>query len=167
MTTETTNTKAKLHTSAAGTIKFSALREARKEQDKNGEPGRSVYSMRLEVEASTAGADTLRTLLEDVNDKLIVTKVKNMKLAPGNFIFNAKSINKPKVYDKNMELIASDLIPMIESGTAKVIFTTFEGKSGKGGGINLVGVQLLDYVEFQGNSAIDEADIVAQLKASQ
>lgn len=159
----TTENKTKLH-SATGTVKFAALTKARPESQ---ESDKLVYSMRLEVEPGQAGAQEVRDTLDTVNDKLIITKVKNMKLAPGHFIFNAKSINKPAVYDKDMNKLSDDLIPMIAGGTARVIFSTFEGKSGKGGGINLVGVQLLDIEEYTGTSAIDESDVLAQLRSSQ
>lgn len=167
MTNKATN-KTNLITSPVGNIKFSALRSARKEQDKaDGTPGRLLYSMRLEIEPTSAGADAFKTTLSDINDNLVVTRTKAGKLAPGHYLFNTKSINKPKVYDKDMNQIDADLIPMIESGTARVIFSSFEGKGGLGGGLNLVGVQLLDVVEFVGSEAVDESDIVAQLKANQ
>jgi len=157
MTNET-----KLHT-AEGKIKFSVLRKPRKGVDSDT----LEYSMRLEVTPESKGADTVRDTLDTVNDKLIITKEKNMKLAPGHFIFNAKSTKKPTVYDKDMNVLTEDLIPMISGGTARVIFSTFEGKSGKGGGINLVGVQLLEIDEYVGSSDINEDDVLAALRSAQ
>lgn len=150
----------KIITSPAATILFSALRKPQNVEGKEA----LQFTMRVEVEAGTEGAEDFRNVLTEINSNLLVTKTKNMKLAPGNYIFNARSTDKPAVYDREMNRIAEDEIPMINSGTARLLLTTFESKSGKGGGISLVGVQLLSIEEYLGSSGVSEDDIRAALQ---
>lgn len=158
-------TDTKTLTSPVGTILFSALRTAKQNYEKT----KMEYSLRLEIDGDAKGADEFKKALKAINRALVITEDKqgnSIVAKEGNYIINAKSINAPKVFDKDNEMLAQDEIPMITSGTAVVVLKEFTGKSGKGNGVNLVGVQLLDIVEFQGTkSTVNENELLSALKA--
>lgn len=149
----------KVITSPEGTLHFASVKDARK----NSFSGRTEYSIRIEIDGDTKGADEFRKTLKKINKNLIVEE--DAKLTKeGNYIINARSRDKPKVFDKQMNRLDDEEVPMIESGTARVLVTPFEGKAGKGGGLNLAGVQLLDIVEYQGSEPVDEDTLLEALK---
>jgi hypothetical protein len=142
-------------------IKFNRLRSPAT----NAHTGEKEYVIRSEAEQGTPGFEEWKKTLRKINKNLIVDEEEKVS-KEGNFVFNARSKDKPKVYDKHMNEIPTDEIPMISSGTARVLVTTFEGKSGKGGGLNLAGVQLLDIVEHQGSQGVDEDTLLDLMKKS-
>lgn len=158
----TAKSKKETITLPEGTIKFSVLRTPRLNEHK----GREEYSMKVYIKGSTPGAAETRKKLEAINIGLPTTKDRkgnSIVEAEGDYCVGAKSIKQPKVFDKNMQVIPADEIPMIESGKAVLVVTAFEG-SGMGGGINLEAVQLLDFTEFQGSDPVDEEQLLQALR---
>ena len=156
-------TDTKILTSPEGEILFSSLRSARK----NSFTGNLEYSMRIEIDGDSKGATEFKTALKKINKALVVTedeKGNSVVKKEGNYIVNARTKDQPKVFDKDNETLEQEHIPMVESGTARILVTSFEGKSGKGGGINLAGVQLLDITEYQGAEPVDEDELKKALK---
>ncbi len=152
-------------TSPVGDILFSSLRTARK----NAFTGNLEYPMRLEIDGDAKGATEFKTALKKINKDLVITEDKEGNSAvkkEGNYIVNARSKDRPKVYDKSNSRVAAEDVPMLEGGTARIMVTPFTSKSGKGGGINLVGVQLIDITEYQGAEPVDEEDLLKALKAA-
>lgn len=154
----------KVLASPKGEILFSSLRTARK----NSYTGNMEYSVRIEIDGDAPGASEFKTALKKINKALVVTEddTGNMLVKKeGNYIINARTQKTPSVFDKSNTKLEHELVPMIEGGTARVLLTSFEGKQGKGGGINLAGVQLLDITEFQGSEPVDEDALKQALQA--
>lgn len=151
--------KATVLTSPEGALLFASVKDARK----NSYSGRNEYSVRIEIDGKTKGAEEFKKALKKINKNLIVEEEDKLQ-KEGNYIINARSRDKPKVFDKGMNRLDDEEVPMIESGTARVLVTPFEGKAGKGGGINLAGVQLLDITEYQGSDPVDEDTLLENLK---
>lgn len=147
---------ANLLTSPVGTLNFLAHLKPRE----NNYTGNMEYSARIEIDANSAeGAEFLKTIRK-VNRNLGSDEKVSQE---GNVFINAKSKNKPKVLDAQGNVLAEDKVPMIESGTVKLIVSTFQGK--KGGGISLEAIQLVDIVEFTGSATqIDEDALAAAVR---
>ncbi len=159
-----TNANAKVLTTPVGEVLFSSLRKALSSSFK---ADTAEYSIRIEVDGDAKGATEFRNALKKLNKALVITEDKegnSIVKKEGNYIINARSQNRPKVVDKNDNVLTNELVPMIESGTVRLLVTTFEGKAGKGGGINLSAVQLVDIVEFQGSEPLSDEETLAALK---
>lgn len=150
----------KLVKSPVGAIKFSSLTTARVSKF----TGKSEYSMRLEVDGDDPGAAAFLKDIRTINKKL---GNKEDTEKEGNYFLNGKSKNKPKVYDKEMNLLAEEEIPAIESGTARLILTPFiNKKDASKSGLEMVGVQLLDIVEYVGDGQEFDDDAIKAVLAS-
>lgn len=152
-------------TTPAGEVLFSSLRTARK----NSYSGKLEYSARIEIDGDQKGAADFMKQLKKINKALVVTEDKegnSIVKKAGNYIINARSKDMPKVFDSNNTPLTAETTPMIESGTVRLLLTTFEGKDGKGGGINLAGVQLIDITEYQGSEPVNEDELQKALNAS-
>jgi hypothetical protein len=150
-------------TSPKGKFLFVNVKNARK----NAYTGNSEFAVRLEVFGSEKDSEDFKKQLKRINKSLLVTEDKegnSIVSDENNYIINGRSQNRPKVFDKDMNVIDEEELPMIDSGIGRVLLTTFESKNGKGGGINLVGVQLLDYTEYQGSAPVDEDELLNALK---
>lgn len=161
------NSTPEVLTSPEMKVIFSVLRSPRKSSFKDGE---AEYSMRGEVDGSNVSAEDFKKALKKINKSLIITEDKEGNTIvekDGNYIINARTRNKPTVFDKNNKVIPSEEVPMLESGsTVRLLLTTFQGKSGKGGGLNLAGVQLLDVIEYEGSEPVDQDTLEKALKAA-
>jgi hypothetical protein len=148
--------------SPEGTLHFASVKTPRK----NAFSGKTEYSVRLEIDGSTEEGEAFRKTLNKINKNLIVEDAEGLK--EGHYIINARSSSehKPAVFDINMDDMEDEDVPMIESGTARVLVSPFTTKNKKGGGINLVGIQLLDVVEYQGAEPPDRDALRAKLKAA-
>ncbi len=153
-----TKTEKELLLSPKGELIFSKLQTP----TKNAFTGNMEYSVRMEIDGDAHGAQAFKTALKKINKALIITEDKegnSVIKKEGNFVINArtKSEYKPVIFDTDNTTIPTDEVPMLGKGSiVRVQLTPFDGKKGKGGGVNLESVQLLDVVEYQGKEAIDE-----------
>lgn len=141
--------------SPVGTIRFFRV------GGKGGDKERDNNALRLEVDGNTPGAAEFKKQLLKINKNLVVEDEDKLSKT-GNYIFNARSKEMPRVYDKSNTRLESEEIPMISEGTAQAIVTQFTGE--KGGGINLVGIKLIDYTVYQGGGISDD-DLEAALRS--
>lgn len=152
--------------SPVGKVIFSVLHTPRKSNNPN-KADVLEYSTTMEFDESAPGVKEFKATLEGINDSLVVTKVKSGSkapaIAPGHFRVTARSKNRPIIFDKDGVTLGKDEVPMIAQATATILITTFEGKNGLGGGLNLQGVQLLTVTEYEGSSAVDEDTLRAKL----
>lgn len=157
-------TDTKLLTSPEADVLFSALKNART----NKHSGKTEYSVRVYVTGKTPGAAEFMKALKKINKGLVVTEDaegNSIVKADGDFIINAKAKDRPRIFQDGTSLTAEET-PMIESGTVRIVVSSFEGKEGKGGGINLQAVELIDIKEYQGSEPLDTDLLKEALKAS-
>lgn len=163
MTNVNKDNSAAILVSPAGKIVFSRLNRPAKTLKEGADY--LEYSISMDFDLSAKGVAEFVSKLEDINDRLVVTKTKSkFAIAPGHVRVTARNKMKPTIFDKEGDKIAAEDVPMISSGTATLLLTTFDG-SGKGGGINLQGVQLIDIQEYEGATGVNVEDLEAKLKS--
>lgn len=131
-------------------IVFSALRSPRPAMKKGSD--RLEYSVKCLVSETAQGAAEFKQQLQQINRDLVTTQDNNKSkhaIPAGHFAFSARTIKAPEVYDSAGNRLDAANIPMLSKGTtAKIVVTSF--KSENGGGINLLGVKLMNVNEYTG-----------------
>lgn len=153
----TTENKPTLIDTGVVTLSFAALK-APVNKYKSTE---KEYRVRAQKWATEGDASTLANTLKGIN-KDIVRNIHNIKNEAelgheDNFIFNASAKDRPVVFAADGTQMAVEEIPMITTAKARLKVVPFEGKDGKGGGINLVAVQLLEYELYEGSGPAYDA----------
>lgn len=157
------STENKVLTSPKGEVLFASLRNPRK----NAFSGELEYSVRMEIDGDSKGAEQFKQQLKQINKALVITegdKGQSIVKKEGNYIVNARTRNTPTVFDEKGQELEAEHVPMIGGGTLKIQVLPFSGKSGKGGGINLVGAQLLEIDEYQGDTQVDKSELQKALQ---
>jgi len=146
-----------------GTINFLAHLSPTYNDFKN----RDEYSCRLEIDKSAEGAEEFLKIIRGINKNLGSTdKVKQ----DGNYFVNATSRVQPKIIDASGKILLADEIPMVDTSggksTARLIVQEFASKNPKmGGGIGLVAIQLINFVEYEGAEQPSDEEVLAALNS--
>lgn len=160
-TKDTTETKAPLIDTGVVTLSFVAIKSpVNKYQSTDKE-----FRVRAQKWATETDRDTLAKTLKAIN-KDIVLDVHRIKKESelgheDNFIFNASAKDRPIVLDADKNILSAEEIPMVTNATARLKLVPFEGKNGKGGGVNLVAIQLLSFDLYEGSGPAYDADEIA------
>lgn len=125
------------------------------------------FRVRAQKWGTESDAVSLAKTLKAINKDIVldVHRIKNEQElgAEDNFIFNASAKDQPIVLDADNNVLRGEEIPMVQNATAIMKLVPFEGKGGKGGGVNLVAIKLLSYDLYEGSGPSYDADEIAGL----
>lgn len=143
-------------TSPIGNLVFSSLTKPRPNKFKDN---KLEYVAKIEVDGDSEGAveflKTIRKINRNLGSEDNVTK-------PGNYFINGAARDIPTVFDKDDNIIQTENVPMIVSGDVRLLLVPFHSKTPGMGGLNLIGIELINIKEYE---PVTEIDVESMQKA--